>query len=475
METQAVYINGEWIETDETMPVHNPATEEVIARISVAGTDLTRRAIEAAQEAFSEWKSRTAMERADLLLAVAEEVERRTGDMARTITRENGKPLAQSRGEIGMTIDHLRWFAEEARRAYGRVVPHQEAGKRHLVMQTPVGVAGAIAPWNFPLVLSVRKSAPALAAGCPVVLKPSSSTPLCALELARCAEEAGIPAGVFQVLTGDAHTIASEMMSNPLCRKVSFTGSTRVGKELIQQSAETVTNVSMELGGHAPLLVFDDADLEDAVEAALITKFRNTGQACIASNRIYVQQGVYEDFVEMFVERTQEMLVGDGMEEGVEIGPMIDEKGLQGALEHIEDAVSKGAELKCGGDRLERDGYFLAPTVLTDVPDEAVCLTDETFAPVAPICRFETEEEAIKRANDTEFGLAAYAYTRDIGRAFRLGEGLEAGTIGINDAVPSTSICPFGGMKQSGIGRELGQEGLDAFLETKHVSIGGID
>ncbi|MBS3764629.1 MAG: NAD-dependent succinate-semialdehyde dehydrogenase [Planctomycetes bacterium] len=475
METHAVYVNGEWIETDETMPVQNPATEEVIARISVAGFELTARAIEAAQEAFPNWKSRTAMERADLLLAMAEEVEQRTEDMARTITRENGKPLAQSRGEVGMTIDHLRWFAEEVRRAYGRVVPHQEAGKRHLVIRTPVGVVGAIAPWNFPLVLSVRKSAPALAAGCPVVLKPSSSTSLCALELARCAEEAGIPAGVFQVLTGDAHTIASEMMSNPLCRKVSFTGSTRVGKELIQQSAETVTNVSMELGGHAPLLVFDDADLEDAVEAALITKFRNTGQSCIASNRIYVQQGVYEDFVEMFVERTQEMPVGDGMEEGVEIGPMIDEKGLQGALEHIEDAVSKGAELKCGGDRLERDGYFLAPTVLTDVPEEAVCLTEETFAPVAPICRFETEEEAIKRANDTEFGLAAYAYTRDIGRAFRLGEGLEAGTIGINDAVPSTSICPFGGMKQSGIGRELGQEGLDAFLETKHVSIGGID
>ncbi len=474
MNTQPCYIDGDWITTDETIAVENPANERTFARIPSVSREQVASAIDAAHTARDDWKSLTAMERADLLLALKEEIQSRSEDIARTITRENGKPIDQSSGEVGMTADHLRWFAEEARRAYGRIVPHQESGKRHMVLRTPVGVVGAIAPWNFPLVLSVRKAAPALAAGCPVVLKPSSSTPLCALELARCAEAAGIPPGVFQVLTGSGKLIAGEMMDNPKCRKVSFTGSTSVGKELIRKSADTVTNTSMELGGHAPLLVFNDADMDKAVEAALITKFRNTGQSCIASNRIYIQDQVYDQFARSFIERTDAMTVGDGMDDEVDIGPMIDAEGLEGAVAQIEDATSKGANLECGGEPLDRAGYFLPPTVLTDVPTDASCLREETFAPVAPLCRFDTEAEAIRRANDTRYGLAAYAYTQDIGRALRLGEELEAGTVGINDAVPSTSICPFGGMKQSGVGRELGQEGLDAFMETKHVSIGGV-
>lgn len=475
METHPLFINAEWVETDETLAVIDPATEEEFARVHAADVGLTEEALQAADDAFEEWKSRTAMERADLLLATARELESRADQVARIITRENGKPLAQSRGEVGMSVDHLRWFAEECRRACGRIVPNQEAGKRHLVIRVPVGTVGAIAPWNFPLVLSARKAAPALAAGCPVVLKPSSRTPLCALQLAECFEAAGIPKGVFQVIAGDAAEIAGRMLARPSCRKVSFTGSTPVGKQLIRQSARTVTNLSLELGGHAPLLVFDDADMEAAVEGALITKFRNTGQSCIASNRIYVQRGIYEKFLDAFVERTQAMKMGNGLEEGVEIGPMIDASSLSAAMQQVQDATSKGARCLCGGGRRAGRGYFLQPTVLADVPEDAACMSEETFAPVAPVCPFEEEGEAIKRANDTEYGLAAYAYTGDVSRAMRLGEKLEAGTVGINDAVPSTSICPFGGMKQSGWGRELGSEGLDAFLETRHVSLGGVD
>jgi succinate-semialdehyde dehydrogenase/glutarate-semialdehyde dehydrogenase len=475
MQTHPLFIDGKWVETGETLTVINPATEEEFARVHAADAELTDQALQSADDAFGDWKSRTAMERADLLLAAAGELENRTDEIARTITRENGKPLAQSKGEVGMSVDHLRWFAEECRRAYGRIVPNQAEGKRHLVIRVPVGTVGAIAPWNFPLVLSVRKAAPALAAGCPVVLKPSSRTPLCALQLAECFEEAGIPVGVFQVLAGEASEIAGRMLKRRSCRKVSFTGSTPVGKELIRQSAQTVTNLSLELGGHAPLLVFDDADMEAAVEGALITKFRNTGQSCIASNRIYVQSGIYEEFLDAFVELTRAMKMGNGLEEEVEIGPMIDAQSLSAAMQQVQEAISKGARCLCGGGRQAGQGYFLQPTVLADVPAEAACMSEETFAPVAPVCHFEQEAEAIRRANDTEYGLAAYAYTSDVSRAMRLGERLEAGTVGINDAVPSTSICPFGGMKQSGWGRELGSEGLDAFLETRHVSLGGVD
>ncbi len=475
MQTQPLYLNGDWHRGGAAIEVENPATQEVFAAIATVDRAEVRQALADAQAAFPGWRKTTAMQRGDELLKVADLLQERADAIAATITRENGKPLNQSMGEVKMSIDHLRWFAEEGRRTYGRIVPQQAEGKRHLVLRQPIGVVGAIAPWNFPLVLSVRKVAPALAAGCPVVLKPAGATPLCALELARAVHDAGLPPGVFQLVAGKASDIAAEMLENPLCRKISFTGSTEVGKKLIEGAAGTVTRLSLELGGHAPVIVFDDADLDQAVEGAIITKFRNTGQSCIASNRIYVQDGIHDRFVERFVKRAQEMKVGDGMTEDVEIGALINRAGLDAALEHVRDAVDRGARLACGGKRWGEVGYFIEPTILTDVPDDAACMTEETFAPVAPVRRFKTEAEAVDRANATEYGLAAYVFTTHINRGLRVAEALEAGTVGLNDAVPSTSNCPFGGFKQSGWGRELGAEGIDAFLETKHVSVGGID
>ena len=370
------------------------------------------------------------------------------------------------------TVDHLRWFAEEARRAYGRIVPNQVDGKRHLIIKSPMGVVGAISPWNFPLILAVRKVAPALAAGCTVVLKPASQTPICAAIFAECVDAAKLPKGVFQLVVGKASEIGAEFLQNPLCRKITFTGSTEVGKTLIAGAAETVKPLSLELGGHAPVLVFDDADLDKAVEGVMMAKFRNTGQSCIAANRIYVQRGIYEKFLAALVEKTNALKTGNGLEPGMDIGPLIDEAAVTKALEHIENAVAHGARLMCGGKTELQGGYFIEPTMLADVPKTALCMSEETFAPIAPISIFDTEEEAIALANDTIYGLSAYAFTTNLDRAFRLMEALEAGTIGINDGVPSTSQCPFGGMKQSGWGRELGSEGMDAFLETKHVSLG---
>jgi succinate-semialdehyde dehydrogenase/glutarate-semialdehyde dehydrogenase len=371
-----------------------------------------------------------------------------------------------------MTVDHLRWFAEEGRRAYGRVIPHQIPGKRNLVIKSPVGVVGAIAPWNFPLVLSVRKVAPALAAGCPVILKPASQTPVCNLLFAECVDAAKVPAGVFQVVVGSAKDIADEFLTNPICRKITFTGSTEVGQTLIQGAAKQVKMMALELGGHAPALVFDDADLNKAVEQAIIAKFRNTGQSCIAANRIYVQAGIYDRFVAAFVAKAKSLKVGNGLEDGVDVGALVNQKGLDFALAQIDDAVKKGAKLLCGGKRHGTKGFFLEATVLGDVPANAACMSEETFAPVAPIVKFTTEDEGIELANSSPFGLSAYAFTGSLDRAFRVMEKLEAGTIGINDGAPTTSNAPFGGMKMSGWGRELGTEGLDAFLETKHVSLG---
>ncbi|HEY1788819.1 MAG TPA: NAD-dependent succinate-semialdehyde dehydrogenase, partial [Verrucomicrobiae bacterium] len=429
-------------------------------------------AVKDAHAAFPAWRALTAKARGDFLRKIADELERRRDEFARVITTENGKPLSQSLGEMNMSVDHLRWFAEEARRAYGRVIPHQTDGKRNMAIKVPYGVVAAISPWNFPLVLALRKVAPALAAGNTVILKPASATPVCAAMFAECVDVAKLPKGVFQLVAGSAREIAQEFLDNPLCRKITFTGSTEVGKSLIQGAANGIKPLSLELGGHGPVLVFDDADLDAAVDGAMITKFRNNGQSCIASNRIYVQRGIYEKFLEKFVAQTRAMKTGDGFEDGVHVGPLINEEGLHKALEHIEDAVKRGARLLCGGKRLDRKGYFLEPTVLADVPADALCMSEETFAPVAPICPFDTESEAIERANNSIYGLAAYGFTRDLKRAFRLMEQLDAGTIGINDGVPTTSQCPFGGMKQSGWGRELGTEGMDAFLETKHVSLG---
>jgi succinate-semialdehyde dehydrogenase/glutarate-semialdehyde dehydrogenase len=472
MKTYPLFLNGQFVKTQKTIRVVNPATTEVFAEVCAVDRAAVAQAVKDANAAFPAWRALTGKVRGDFLRKIADELEKRRDEFARVITMENGKPLAQSVGEMNMSVDHLRWFAEEARRAYGRYIPHQTDGKRNMAIKTPFGVVAAISPWNFPLVLALRKVAPALAAGNTVVLKPASATPVCAAMFAECVEVAKLPKGVFQLVAGSAREIAQEFLDNPLCRKITFTGSTEVGKLLIQGAANGIKPLSLELGGHGPVLVFDDADLDAAVEGAMITKFRNNGQSCIASNRIYAQRGIYEKFVEKFVAQTRAMKTGDGLEDGVLVGPLINEEGLHKALEHIEDAVKRGARLLCGGKRLDRKGYFLEPTVLADVPTDALCMSEETFAPVAPLCPFDSEAEGIERANNSIYGLAAYGFTRDLKRAFRLMELLDAGTIGINDGVPTTSQCPFGGMKQSGWGRELGTEGMDAFLETKHVSLG---
>ena len=470
-----VYLNGQWLATGDQIDVVNPATEQVFARVCAVDGAQMQLALDAAEAAFPAWRARTAKERGLLLHSVADALKARRDEIARTITLENGKPLAQSKGEVDMSEDHLRWFAEEARHAYGRIIPHQVHGKRNLVVKTPIGVVGAIAPWNFPLVLSVRKVAPALAAGCPVILKPASQTPLSAIALAECMESAHIPAGVFQLVVGDAPMIADAFLTNSICRKISFTGSTAVGQKLIRGAAEQVKPLSLELGGQAPLLVFDDCDLDRAVRETIVAKFRNTGQSCIAANRIYVQKTIYRKFVDKFLSAVHALKVGSGLEDGMDIGPLISRHALDGALAQIENAVEHGGKILTGGKRLAgTKGYFLEPTVIEGMQDSALCMTEETFAPVAPIATFETEEEAIARANHSPYGLSAYAMTCDIGRIFRLAEQIEAGTLGINDGAPTSSHAPFGGVKQSGWGRELGTEGLEAFLETKHVSIGGV-
>jgi succinate-semialdehyde dehydrogenase/glutarate-semialdehyde dehydrogenase len=471
--TYPLYLNGQFEAFPTTLAVVNPATEEPFAEVCTTDRARLSQALEDAHRAFLQWRRLTGKARGAFLHKIADQLEARRDEIARVITLENGKPLAQSLGEVAMSADHLRWFAEEARRAYGRIVPNQVDGKRHLVVKTPLGVVGAISPWNFPLVLAVRKVAPAMAAGCTVILKPASQTPVCAVLLAECVHAAGVPAGVFQVVVGPSAAFGDELLANPRCRKITFTGSTEVGRVLIKGAAAFVKPLSLELGGHAPVLVFADADFDAAVEGALAAKFRNTGQSCIAANRVYVERPIYERFLEAFVAKAKALKIGDGLEPGVDIGPLFDEAGVAKALEHVEDAVKAGARLMCGGTRVAgRRGYFVEPTVLADVPPQSACMREETFAPIAPVCVFDREEDAIEQANQSIYGLSAYAFTQNLDRAFRLMEALEAGTIGINDGVPSTSQCPFGGAKQSGWGRELGIEGMDAFLETKHVSLG---
>jgi len=473
-EVRSLYLNGSWESLGIPIEVVNPASGVVIGRVSTVDRQRVAQALDDAQRAWPAWRKLPARDRGACLNRIADSLEGRRDELARTITLENGKPLAQSRAEVAISIDHLRWFAAEAGRAYGRVVPNQAPGKRHLVLRSPVGVVGAITPWNFPLVLALRKVAPALAAGCPVILKPASATPLSAVMLAEAVDEAGLPPGVFQLVAGRAAEIAAELLENPICRKITFTGSTEVGRQLIAGAARQVQKLSLELGGHAPVLVFADADLDQAVQGTIITKFRNTGQSCIAANRVYVERAIYDSFLERLLAKTRALKIGDGLEDGVEIGPLINEQALDQGIAHIRQAVASGARVLCGGGRWKGSdrGYFLEPTILVDVPSTALCLREETFAPVLPVCVFDDEEQAIREANDTHYGLAAYAFTGDLSRMWRLAEGLEAGTIGINDSVPATSQCPFGGLKQSGWGRELGSEGLDAFLETKHISLG---
>lgn len=475
MDRYQLLLNGEWRDSETKITVTDPASGQPFAEVATVGRSEVKQAIDDADTAFGTWKATTAQSRGDYLRAIAAELESRADLVAELITRENGKPLAQAKGEVAMSIDHLLWFAEEGRRAYGRVVPQQAEGKRHLVIRQPVGVVGAIAPWNFPLVLAIRKIAPALAAGCTVILKPASATPLSACELARCIDAAGLPRGVFQLVAGSAAEIGAELLENPKCRKISFTGSTEVGRSLIRGAADTCTELSLELGGNAPVIIFEDADLDLAVEGILITKFRNNGQSCIAANRIYVHDAIYDRLVNVLAERIKEFKVGNGLADNMDIGPLIDDQALSSALGFIDEAAAAGAKVLAGGTRFGENGNFLVPTLLTDVPEHVRCHQQEIFAPIAALYRFQDEEKVLLTANDTEYGLAAYAFTTDLNRAFRVAEALEAGTIGINESVPSTSNCPFGGFKQSGWGRELGSEGLDAYLETKHVSIGGLD
>jgi len=471
MKTYPLYLNNEFVTSEKQVPIKNPATGEVIAQMSMIDQPGVEVAIADAQAALAGWRGLTGQARGAFLHRVAAELERRRAEMARTITLENGKPLAQSLGEIDMSVDHLRWFAEEARRGYGRVIPHQTDGKRHLVIKTAIGVVGAIAPWNFPLVLGVRKMAPALAAGCPVLLKPASATPLCNVALAEAVHAAKLPPGVFQLVAGPAAVVAGEFLRNPLVRKISFTGSTESGSSLIAGAAAGIKPLSLELGGLNAVLVFDDADLPRAVEGTMVAKFRNTGQSCIAANRIYVQRGIYDRFLEAFVDRVKALKAGDGLEPETQIGPMIDENAVNKAAAHVTDALRRGARLLCGGRRLERAGCFFEATVLADAPAASLCMAEETFGPVAAVASFETEAEAVTAANGAPYGLAAYVFTRDVSRAFRLMEQVEAGMVAINDGLPTTSNAPFGGVKQSGWGRELGGEGMEAFLETKHISI----
>ncbi|MFN7137886.1 MAG: NAD-dependent succinate-semialdehyde dehydrogenase [Limisphaerales bacterium] len=471
MNPHPLYLNGEFVITAKTIPVTNPATGQVFAEVCTIDRARVAEAVQDAHKAFPGWRALTAKARGEFLHRIADELQKRSDEIARTITREAGKPLQQSLTEVAVAMDHLRWFAEEGRRAYGRMIPHQTDGKRNIVVKTPIGVVAAISPWNFPLMLAVRKIAPALAAGCPVILKPASATPVCAVMFAEACAAAKLPAGVFQLVCGSASEIAGEFLENPLVRKISFTGSTEVGQKLITGAAKLVKPLSLELGGLAPFLVFDDADLDRAVEGALLAKFRNTGQSCIAANRIYVQRGIYDRFVQRFVEATGALKVGDVMDPEVQIGALIDEAGIRKAVEHVEDAVRGGAKVLCGGKRSGQPGFFFEPTVLTDVPSHALCMREETFAPIAAIYPFATEAEAVEFANGAPYGLSAYAFTRDLSRAFRLMESIEAGMIGLNDGLPTTSNAPFGGMKMSGWGRELGSEGLDAFLETKHISL----
>ena len=472
VKTYPFFVNGEFRQTTSTFPVVNPATGEPFAAMSNADRPTVAQALSDSAMAFRQWREVPGKTRGEFLFRLADQVRQRREEFARTVTLENGKPLSQSLGEVDLAEDHLRWFAEEARRGYGRVVPPQYPHKRHLVLKTPIGVVAAIAPWNFPLMLAVRKIAPALAAGCTVVLKPASQTPLSAVLFAECVEAAQLPAKVFQFVAGSAGVIGAEFLENPLCRKITFTGSTEVGRKLIAGAAAQVKRLSLELGGLAPLLVFEDADLDKAIEGIMVAKFRNTGQSCIAANRVYVQQPVYDAVLERLAPKVRALKVGNGLEPDVQIGPLVNQAAIAKAQEHVNDALGCGARLVCGGKALPGPGFFFEPTLLADVAKESLCLAEETFAPVLPVLPFATESEALEMANNTSFGLSAYAFTRDVARVFRLGESLEAGIIGINDGLPTASHTPFGGVKWSGWGRELGQEGMEAFLETKHVSIG---
>ncbi len=473
---QQCYIDGAWVDADsgDTIPVTNPADGSQLGTIPKMGADETRRAIDAANAAWPAWRKTTAKQRAGILRKWYELMIENAEDLARIMTMEQGKPITESRGEIVYGASFIEWFAEEGKRLYGDIIPQHMGDRRIVVIKEPIGVVASITPWNFPNAMITRKCGPALAAGCPVVAKPATATPYSALALAELGERAGIPKGVFNVVTGASGAIGGEMTSNPIVRKLTFTGSTEIGKLLMEQCAGTVKKVSMELGGHAPFIVFDDADMDAAIEGAMQSKYRNMGQTCVCANRMYAQDGIYDEFTARLSQAVSALKVGNGLEDGVTQGPLIDMAAVEKVEEHIADAVGKGARVVAGGNRHELGGSYFQPTVLADVPGEALITSEETFGPVAPIYRFEGEEEVIGMANDTPFGLASYFYTRDIGRAWRVSEGLEYGIVGLNVGIISTEIAPFGGVKESGVGREGSHFGIDEFCEVKYICMGGV-
>jgi succinate-semialdehyde dehydrogenase / glutarate-semialdehyde dehydrogenase len=473
---QANYLDGKWMEADkgQTIVVKNPATGEAIGEVPNMGVAETRRAIEAANKAYPGWRAMLAKERAAILRKLADLMLANADDLAVIMTAEQGKPLTESKGEIAYAASFIEWFSEEAKRIYGDTIPGHQADKRIVVIKEPIGVVAAITPWNFPNAMITRKCAPALAAGCPVVIKPATMTPFSATALAELAHRAGIPAGVLNVVTGSASAIGGEMSSNPIVRKLSFTGSPEIGKLLMQQCASTVKKVSMELGGNAPFIVFDDADLDAAVDGAIASKYRNTGQTCVCANRLLVQDGVYDRFAEKLKTAVGKLKVGDGLKGETQQGPLIDMKAVEKVEEHIADAVKKGAEVILGGKRHALGHSFFEPTILANVTPQMAVAREETFGPVAPLFRFNTEEDAVRLANDTEFGLAAYFFSRDIGRVWRVAEQLESGIVGINTGIISTEVAPFGGVKESGVGREGSKYGIEDFLEIKYLCMGGI-
>ncbi len=473
---ESCYIDGAWVPADAgaTLPVTNPATGEMLGHIPNMGAAETRRAIAAAAAALPAWAARTAKDRAAVLRRWFELMLRHQEDLAVLMTAEQGKPLAESKGEILYAASFIEWFAEEGKRLYGDVIPGHQPDKRILVLRQPVGVVAAITPWNFPSAMITRKAGPALAAGCTMVCKPATQTPYSALALAELAARAGIPKGVFNVITGSAAAIGGEMTANPTVRKLTFTGSTEIGKKLMVQCAATLKKMSLELGGNAPFIVFDDADLDAAVQGAIASKYRNTGQTCVCANRLLVQAGVYDEFAKKLTEAVGKLRVGDGLAGVTDQGPLIDEKAVAKIEEHIGDAVSKGAKITLGGKRHALGGTFFEPTILTDVTPRMLVAREETFGPVAPLFKFHTEAEAIAMANDTEFGLAAYFYTRDLARSWRVSEAIEYGIVGLNTGIISTEVAPFGGVKESGTGREGSKYGILDYTEMKYVCVGGV-
>ena len=471
------WVNGKWTDagSGKTITVTNPADGSAIGSVPALSAEETRQAIEAAEKALDGWRRLTARERSAMLLKWYDLMMAHQEDLAVILTSEQGKPLAEARGEIAYGASFVQWFAEEAKRVYGDTIPAASTDQRIMVIRQPVGVCAAVTPWNFPAAMITRKVAPALAAGCTMVVKPASQTPLTALALAELSRRAGLPDGIFNVITGSAGEIGAELTANPAVRKLSFTGSTEVGRQLMAECAGTIKKVSLELGGNAPFIVFDDADLERAVEGAIISKYRNSGQTCVCANRMFVQSGVYDEFSRRLVKAVEKLNVGNGLEPDVQQGPLIDQAALDKVSRHIDDALSRGARLLTGGHPHALGGTFFQPTVLADVSADMSVAMDETFGPVAPLIRFSDEKDVIRMANDTPFGLAAYFYARDLGRIFRVAEALEYGMVGINTGLISTEVAPFGGVKQSGIGREGSKYGIDEYLEMKYLCIAGIN